>query len=133
MNEAARRRVLVLVAVLTFGCGLVAYGAYEILYSTILESNALFHLKAEEIPGSHPTRLRVLGSPTYSGAVVHCVAQKKRGSTLVVLMHLAPAGWAKQMFYGEMINYEVTVPDSVNEVRFGRNATLLWKRSVSAP
>jgi hypothetical protein len=59
--------------------------------------------------------------------VVRAITAKKRGDSVTVLYHLALAGLAKpKLAWGGA--YVLEVPDSVNDVRFGRRGDVIWHR-----
>jgi hypothetical protein len=115
--------VLALVAVLALA---VTYRLYIVAQDRILERNDVVLFKVESVPEAHPTRLRISGGTSSSAESVYKITTKTKGATMVVLVH---AGFAKEGTSGT-INYELSVPDSVNEVYFGQSSTLIWKRSA---
>jgi hypothetical protein len=126
-----RKLVLILLAFLAVGSCIAAYELYDPLYNVILESNRIAHFNVEEIRGTHPTKLRISGNPMSAVMIVRDVSEKKDGSTITVWVHLAMVHIAKPLRSDAWLDYELIVPDSVNEVRFGRNATPIWKRGSS--
>jgi hypothetical protein len=113
-----------------FGGGLVLYNT---LYNVILEAKDIQSFKVEELHGTPPTKLKISGHPFYSGMVVRNIIAKHDGPAITVLVHLALIGLAKPKTSG-IFEYELTIPDSVNEVRFGRTVLPIWKRgSPSTP
>jgi hypothetical protein len=133
MAKKNRNFVLILFGVLAVvGC-VAAYKLYDGLYNEILEPRDVHHLDVEEVPGTHPTVLDISIQPLSSAAVLRSITTKKRGQTLIVLAHAGLSGFVKPNSNWDK-NFELTVPDSVNEVRFGRSKTLIWKReSALAP
>ena len=106
---------------------MVAYRLYKSAFDAILESKDVIFLKVKEEPGVRPIKLQIDSATSSSAMSVYKIATRTEGSTIVVLIH---AGLAKEGTSGT-IKYELSVPDSVNEVRFGRNATLIWTRGES--
>lgn len=123
------RFALMLLAILvSVGC-IGAYRLYIAVYDSILESNGVFRLTVEELPGTHPTKLKISGGLLTSSQFVRKITERRKGATIVVSVHLALAGIGlAQPKNGGGIDYELLVPDSVNEVRFGRGSELIWKR-----
>lgn len=97
-------------------------------HDRILEPIDVVMFKVEEIRGTHPTQLRISGGTSSSAESVYKVTTKTEGPTIVVLVH---AGIARKGTSGD-VKYELSVPDSVSEVRFGHSSTLIWKRRTSA-
>lgn len=126
----SRKLVVVLLAVLALIGGRVLYKLYDMAHQDILESSGIDNLKVEELSGVHPTRLKISARLLFSGAVIRTIAEKEQGSTITILVHLAAVGEAKPKTTGGL-EYELSVPDSVNEVRFGHSSTLIWKRGAS--
>jgi hypothetical protein len=131
VTKTTRKLLLVFLGLLLVGCSVTAYSLYGMFYNVILESKDTMHFNVEELRGAHPTKLKITGFPLYSGMIVRSVTQKKHDSTIVVSAHLAVVGLSKPLFFGNVIDYDLTVPDSVNEVRFGSSKTLIWKRGVA--
>jgi len=73
--------------------------------------------------------------PLGSADVLRTITTKRKDQTLIVLAHVGLSGLVKpNSNWGK--NYEVTIPDTVTEVRFGHSTTPIWKRgspSVSVP
>lgn len=132
MDKAARFR-LVFAIFVVFLCALsiAGYKAYATFYNQILERPDAWHLRVEEIRGTSPLQLRITTDTTQSAPVIRKVTIRKHDREMTVLYHLASAGLAKPTLnWGEA--YTLTVPDSVNEVRFGRHADVIWRRSNPA-
>lgn len=55
------------------------------------------------------------------------ITEKKDGATITISVHLAVIGLVKPKTNGNF-EYELMVPKSVDEVRFGRTSTIIWKR-----
>jgi hypothetical protein len=118
---------VLLVLLVAGGAGL--YFLFEAAFDVILEPRNMFVLTVEELPGGRPLRLKIRGvaPPAQS---VYRIENKTKGSVIVVLAH---GGLAKEGTSGT-IEYELSVPDSVDEVRFGNSSAPIWKRnSVPAP
>ena len=92
-----------------------------------LEARLVANLKVEQAHATWPLTLNMSGQPMYSGMVVRNVTTKTRGSVLFVTPHMALVGLAKPIARGAF-EYQLVVPDSVNEVRFGKEAVPVWKR-----
>jgi len=116
--------ILALAAVLALT---VTYRLYIVGHDRMLEPNDLVMFKVEEIPGAHPTQLRISGGTSSSAESIYKITTKTKGPTMVVMVH---AGIARKGTSGD-IKYELSVPDSVSGVRFGRSSTLIWKRNAS--
>ncbi|MBV9670047.1 MAG: hypothetical protein JOZ43_03740 [Acidobacteriales bacterium] len=102
---------------------------YEAFSDVILESKNVVHLKIEEPQATHPTRLKISGFAFNSSMGVRKITTKIEGSAVVVSVHLSMADREA----GGNFAYELTVPDSVDEVRFGTSKTLIWKRHPLPP
>jgi hypothetical protein len=63
--------------------------------------------------------------------IVRSITTKKDGPLIIIAVHLALIGLVKPITPG-MFEYELPVPDSVDEVRFGSSATPIWKRESSS-
>ena len=109
--------------------GVVAYFAYATFYNQILEESALTQVSVEELNGTHPVQLRIIVKSFNSSQDIRTVTTKMQGGSISVQYHLALAGLAKPKL-GWHEPYLLTVPDSVNEVRFGRGSYLIWRRDA---
>lgn len=129
-NKTARNLVLILLSLIAIGSCTAAYKLYEGLYDQILEPQDIFHLNVEELRGTHPTILHISMEPLSSAAVLRTITTRKKGQTLILLAHSGISGFVKpNSNWGR--NFEFTIPDSVNEVRFGHSKTLIWKRGAT--
>ena len=107
--------------------GLAAYNAYSAFYNHIMEKSEAWHLKVEEVNGTHPLQLRIMIDPLGSAPIIRGVSVKTHGAEMTIMYHLALSGLAKpNLTWGEV--YVLTVPDSVKDVRFGRSNELIWQR-----
>lgn len=126
-----RKRTRLLVAVLLVPLAILSIPAYMLfkgLFDHIMESREALRVTVEEVPKTHPLRLRILVETYESAPVIRKVTTKRDGDTITVLYHLALSGLAKPALQWRE-KYDLTVPDSVRAVRFGPEATLIWERS----
>jgi hypothetical protein len=96
---------------------------YKTFFDVTLEPKDVQNFKVEKI-SAHPTRLRLSGLAFNSSMGISKITTKQNGSILIVLVHLSVAHRAAS----GNLSYELTVPDSVNEVRFGSSSENVWKR-----
>jgi hypothetical protein len=104
---------------------------YNMFYNVILEAKDVQYLKVEELRATRPVKLKISGHPFYSGMVVRSITAKNDGPVIIVSVHLAAIGLVKPKTSGTF-EYELTVPESITEVRFGRSPTPIWKRGTSS-
>jgi hypothetical protein len=124
------RFLLALLAVCLSAVGTAAYKAYAVFYNQILEKSETWHLNVEEVSNTSPLQLRITTGTIQSAPIIRSVTVEERDGEITILYHLAVAGLAKPALnWGEA--YVLTVPDSVNEVRFGRHSQVIWRRSTS--
>jgi hypothetical protein len=121
MRRAGIFSVLFLAFLMMGGCAKV--------FDRILEAKDVQFFKVEELRNTQPVKLRISGLAFNSAMSVRETTTKTDGSVIVVQVHLAPS---KPGTSGSF-EYELTIPDSVNEVRFGQDAAPVWKRSTSSP
>ena len=119
--------VLSLLAIAAY---LATYKAYNAAYNVIPESKEIGDLKVEELSRTGETKLKISGFPFYSGMVVRSISTKRAGPIITVSLHMALVGLAQPRRPGRF-EYELTVPDSVDEVRFGRDAKPIWRRGAT--
>lgn len=109
--------------------GIAAYYAYETFYNQILEQSAITRVKVEELNGTHPLQLKITIQSLNSAQDIRTVTTKRQGKLVSVRYHLALAGLVKPQI-GWHEPYLLAVPDSVNEVRFGRDSQVIWRRDT---
>jgi hypothetical protein len=119
--------VLILFGFLAVGSCAAMYKLYGMFYNVILEQKDVQNFKVKESPEAERVRLNISGHPFYSGMAVRTITEKKDGPTITISVHLAVIGLMKSKRTG-IFEYELIVPESVDEVRFGRTSTLIWKR-----
>jgi hypothetical protein len=123
------RFVLGILLGLLAGIGIAASYAYATFYNQILEESATTRVKVEELNGTHPLQLRITIQSLNSAQDIRTVTTKSQGKSVSVRYHLALAGLVKPQL-GWHEPYLLTVPDSVNEVRFGRDSQVIWRRDT---
>jgi hypothetical protein len=89
----------------------------------VLEQKDVQFFKVENLKGK-TTSLRISGLAFHSSLVVNGIKIKEKDTSLLLLVYLSPP---KKGLSGSF-NYEVTIPNSVNEVLFGNEKTVIWKR-----
>ena len=107
--------------------GIAAYYAYATFCNQILEKSAMTRVTVEELNGTHPLQLKITIQSLNSGQDIRTVTTKRQGKSVSVRYHLALAGLVKPQL-GWHEPYFLTVPDSVDEVRFGRGSQVIWRR-----
>ena len=117
--------VSALVAVVVLWC--FGYRAYNELYNKPLDTRLMADFKIEQVPSGTPVTLKISGRPIYPAMVVRSVTTETRGSVLFVTPRLALNGLAKPITQGKF-EYQFVVPDSIDEVRFGKSAATVWRR-----
>lgn len=100
------------------------YNMYNVIHNVLLESKDVQFFKVEELPGARPTKLRISGLAFRSAMSVSKITTKTDGAAIVVLVYLSLAKPATSGSFA----YELTVPDTVNEVRFGSSPAPIWTR-----
>ncbi len=102
---------------------LCAYGYIYYWHTTVLESRDTIQLKAVWLHSSDPA-LRISGLSGHSALAVKKITTEREDSSIVVLVHLDLAKGKRSGSF----EYDVPIPDSVNQIRFGKDKALLWKR-----
>lgn len=125
------RQFALLLALLAAGASLSMYWLYNSFYNRTIDLDEVSHLNVEEFPGTHPTRLKISGPLMNSSEFVRTTTEKRKGSTIVVSVHLALCGLGfDQPKNAWKVDYEMSVPDSVNEVQFGGRSAVIWRRGT---
>lgn len=117
---------LVLLLLLILGVGCSVY-LYHRLFDYLIEMDNLTSFKVEDLRGTHPTRLRISGQTVSSVAPVYKITTKTVGSAMVVFLHVGLGHENEPVIFV----FDLTIPDSVNEVRVGRSITPVWKRAAT--
>ena len=108
----------------------VAIGpAYFYWFHTVtLERTNVIGLDVAEIRDHGFLTVRISGLSGNSALSVKDISTQRAGSSLVVLVHLF---LARRETTGSF-KYDVLVPDSVNEIRFGEDKAIIWQRRASS-
>ncbi len=94
----------------------------------ILEAKDVQFLKVEGIPPIDPKTLKISGLAFKSSMSVRDITEERKGSILVVIVHIGLARPGKSGSF----TYDVMLPDSVKEVRFGTSPTPIWQRAAGS-
>jgi hypothetical protein len=128
VNVTKRSKFLIgLLLGFAIGIGGVAYAVWTSIYNEIMTSSEAMHINVEEMSGTDPLQLKIKVVPKGSAPVIRTVTTKRHGQSVTVLYHLAISGLVKPRL-GWQDSYLMTVPDSVREVRFGRDSAVIWQR-----
>ncbi len=122
MKMIYKLALVLLVLLAVAGC----MALYNMFFDVILEPKDVQTFKVQELRGTHPTRLQLSGLAFNSSMGVRKITTKRDGTAVVVLVHLSLAHRGASGNFA----YELTIPDSVNEVRFGHSVTPVWKRGT---
>jgi len=90
----------------------------------ILEYKDVQSFKLIELPDRPGHGLKISGLAFHSALSVDKMTTETVDTALIIYIHLVPA---KPGLSGSF-EYELTVPDSIREVRFGRERVVIWKR-----
>lgn len=90
----------------------------------ILEYKDVQFFKAEAEPPSAPKTLRISGLAFHSALSVGKITSESEAGSLVVLIHLIPATKGTSGSFA----FELSIPDSIRDVRFGNERVVIWKR-----
>ena len=105
---------------------IAAYGFHAAVYLRVLERSEAPHFEVAELPGSNPVNLKItVEGPGYAENI-RSISMRRRGQTINILYHLSLAKLGQR---GWQEPYVMAVPDSVNEVRFGRDNVVIWQRA----
>jgi hypothetical protein len=128
MTKTTRRLAAVVLGMIFLIGAATAKWLYSALYDYRMESKDAARLIVEEVGEVHPKHLQILVEPMASALVVRKISTDERGDILTLQYHLALAGRVQpELVWGQ--KYELVVPDSVREVRFGRDAKRIWRRA----
>ncbi len=117
---------LALLGVLAFA-GIAAHAAYSTLYNRVLEKPQLSQVGVEEVAGTYPLQLKITVKAVNDWQDIRSVTTVTRGGAMTVLYHLSLASLAKPGVSWHD-PYLLSVPDTVNEVRFGHHQAIIWQR-----
>ena len=120
MDKTRKFVIGILMAAVLAVAGVAAYARW---YSFVLESKDAFRLNVLETHDTTGTVVRVSGicGPALS---VKKITTKSDNATILVLVHAMLTRSGTQGWF----EYDVPVPDSVSEIRFGKSKTLIWAR-----
>lgn len=128
------RRAKILLSVLLSAAvciGITVYAVWTSFFDHTMRMAEVQRVGVEEVPETHPLQLRVRVVPLGSAPVIRKVTFKRQGGSITVTYHLAIATLVKpsQNWHEP---YLLMVPDSVNEVRFGSDDRVIWRRGAAA-
>ncbi len=99
--------------------------AYVLWWHTLtLERPAVMQLQVVELQQGRSTVVRISGFSGHSAYSVKKITSRVENDTITVIVHLF---LARKGTTGNF-QYDVPVPESVNEIRFGQKKELIWKR-----
>jgi len=94
-------------------------------YSLVLEAPNSLNLAVVETHTSTGTIVRISGFSGNSSCSVKKITVRRESASLVVLVHLM---LAREGTSGSF-QYDLAVPNFVEEIRFGKSETVVWKRA----
>jgi hypothetical protein len=102
--------------------------AWLLWWHSILLGLTNLNLSVVEYKGSGSTIVRISGFCPHSAYAIKKVETKTEGSTMIVFVYafIARGGTTGRL------EYDVTVPPSVKEIRFGKGRDLIWSRESSS-
>jgi hypothetical protein len=80
--------------------------------------------KVVELPSQKTTAIEISGLAFHSALAVEKITTDIKGKSLMVEVYLCPA----RPGLSGSFDYELSIPDSVNEVRFGGEKFVVWRR-----
>jgi hypothetical protein len=122
MKVTYKLAFLALLVLVTAG----GYKVYNMFFNVILEARDVQNFRVQEVRGKYPTQLRLSGLAFNSSMGIRNITAEREGLVLTVLVHLSLTHRANSGNF----TYQMTVPDSVNEVCFGRSPIAIWKRGA---
>jgi hypothetical protein len=105
----------------------ILLGGCDLIREPVLESKDVLGLKVEDhgADGSSP-RLKISGLAFNSSMAVDKITTVEKNGAITVLVHLFRARRGTSGSF----TYDLAVPTSVNEVRFGEQETEIWHRGI---
>ncbi len=121
------RLVAAVSVVLCFVCSIAGYKLCSAFYNHIMGKSEVDYFMVEPVKDAHSLQLRISIKPNQSAFMIRAISVKRHGSTITVLYHLSKPGLFNPALAWDSA-YVLTVPDSVNEIRLGRDAVIIWHR-----
>lgn len=90
----------------------------------VLEQKDIQFFKTEEIRNQQAIILKISGLAFHSSLAVSGIKTEQKASSLLVSVSLVPA---REGLSGSF-SFEVPIPASVKDVRFGSEKTVIWER-----
>lgn len=94
----------------------------------VLEKKDVQFFKVSDIPTRTPHALKISGLAFHSALAVEKISTITEGQSLTVFIHLVPA---KPGLSGSF-EYELTIPDSISDVKFGNEKVEIWNRKAAS-
>jgi hypothetical protein len=110
-------------------CGMIVALSLFVLTSWIFFEGKVIELKdinatIELTPAEHPDHIRVKGLLISGVFVPKAFATDIKGRVLVITLKVVP--WKPKT--SNSFDVRIPIPDNVDEVRFGKRQSLLWRR-----
>jgi len=123
-----QRRPKIIVSIVTF----CIVGILVLVFCPIivLGRNNLISIRAVELQHGEPTIVRVSGACGHLFSIKRVKAQRS-GSSISILVYaslVSPVNLPWEHDSG-IFEYDLSVPKSVSEIRFGKKGVLIWKRA----
>lgn len=106
---------------------IAAYGFHAAFNHHVMETSEVPHFDVEVVPGSNPVNLKITVQGLSQAQKIRSISMKRQGQAVDVLYHMSIAGIG-QPGQDWQEPYVIAVPDTVNEVRFGRTKAVIWLR-----
>lgn len=111
-----------------FAAGLV-FSSEESL-AMILEHKDTLQFKVQQLPDQVPLKIKVSGLSGHSALSVSKITTEINGSVLIIYVHLTLATISGET--SGRFDYELIIPDSINEIKFGKKKVSIWKRNKTS-
>jgi hypothetical protein len=118
-------KTVAVVSVCLFAVAAVAVVLFY-CHTMVLERNRTAEFRVEEVHGNGPLVVRISGFCGHSAMSVKNITSRRADTSIVVLVHIF---FVRSGTTGNF-QYDVPVPDGVNEIRFGKEQVVIWHRAT---
>ncbi|MGA3082525.1 MAG: hypothetical protein ABSD44_14325 [Terracidiphilus sp.] len=118
-------KMVAIVALCVLAVG-AAIGIYWFRHASVLERKYVVGLRADEFQHGGIHVVRISGLCGHSSMSVYDVKAQRLDSSINVLVYINLVLPGTKGY----INYDVPIPDGVNEVRFGKEKVVIWRRNT---
>ncbi len=96
--------------------------------SSVVERGAIAGLKVAPVKGSRGGELQIHGTDANSAFIISSVREERNGDRINLIVRQTVTSGGVKPGQGGTFDYTLKIPAEVNEVTFGKEHKVIWKR-----